>query len=50
LAVTVLLGAGGGHWLDGKLGTAPWGLVLGVALGLASGFYNLYKVLMRPPQ
>ena len=43
LAVTVLAGVGGGHWLDGRLGTRPMLLVLGGMLGLAAGLYHFFK-------
>jgi len=42
-AVTVLAGVGGGHWLDGRLGTDPMLLVLGGTLGLAAGLYHFFK-------
>ena len=32
-----------GYWLDGRLGTGPWGLIAGVILGLVGGLYNLVK-------
>lgn len=30
-----------GYWLDGKLGTSPWLLILGVFLGFGLGTYSL---------
>jgi F0F1-type ATP synthase assembly protein I len=32
-----------GYWLDGRFETAPWGLVIGVVLGLVGGLYNLVR-------
>ncbi len=32
-----------GYWIDRRYGTAPWGLVGGVILGLVGGLYNLVK-------
>ena len=32
-----------GWWLDGKLGTAPWLMLVGIALGAAGGFYSMVK-------
>lgn len=32
-----------GYWIDGKFGTDPWGLIVGLAMGLIGGFYNLVK-------
>jgi ATP synthase protein I len=44
-AVTILLGVFAGQWLDRRMGTAPWLVILGVLLGAAVGFYNLYRTL-----
>ena len=35
-----------GRWLDARLGTRPWLLVVGVLVGAGAGFYSLYKKLM----
>jgi ATP synthase protein I len=35
-----------GMWLDRKLGTAPWMLVLGVFVGAGAGFYAMYRVIL----
>jgi hypothetical protein len=45
LAVTVLAGLGGGHWLDGRLGTRPVCLLLGGTLALAAGLYHFFKTV-----
>lgn len=34
----------GGWWLDDRWGTEPWLLLLGMTLGLISGFYRLWKL------
>lgn len=39
LAGGVLLGLGGGYWLDKKLDTLPWLTLGGAVFGLAVGFY-----------
>jgi len=50
-AASVLLGVGGGYWLDKKLGTSPWFLLVGSALGLFAGFYQFAKtVAVRKPK
>jgi ATP synthase protein I len=41
----VLVGAGVGWFVDGKLHIAPWGLVVGLMLGLGAGFYALMQAL-----
>lgn len=35
-----------GKWADGKLGTAPWLLMIGVFVGAAAGFYSFYRRIM----
>ena len=32
-----------GYWIDRRFATEPWGLVVGVVLGLVGGLYNLVK-------
>jgi hypothetical protein len=45
LAVFILLGLFAGQWVDKRLGTAPWLLILGVFAGAAAGFFNMYRIL-----
>jgi F0F1-type ATP synthase assembly protein I len=35
-----------GQWLDSKLGTAPWLLIIGVFSGAGLSFYSMYVKLM----
>jgi ATP synthase protein I len=35
-----------GQWLDRKLGTTPWLLIVGVFFGAGGGFYSMYRKLM----
>ena len=42
--VAVFLGFLFGRWLDGKFGTAPWLMLVGVLFGIASGFKELYRL------
>jgi F0F1-type ATP synthase assembly protein I len=44
IGAIILLG-GIGYGLDQWLGTAPWGLFVGLILGLIVGFYELAKVV-----
>jgi F0F1-type ATP synthase assembly protein I len=39
LAAGVLLGLGGGYWLDKKLDSLPWFTLGGAVAGMAAGFY-----------
>jgi F0F1-type ATP synthase assembly protein I len=32
-----------GYWIDGRFGTAPWGILGGVAIGIVGGLYNLVR-------
>jgi F0F1-type ATP synthase assembly protein I len=32
-----------GYWLDRRFGTAPWGFLGGLAIGLVGGIYNLVR-------
>ena len=46
LLVAILLFLYVGKWLDAKLGTAPWLLILGVFAGAGGSFYSIYRKLM----
>ena len=35
-----------GYWWDGHFHTSPWGLLIGIALGLVGGTYNLIRQLL----
>jgi len=45
--VAIVLGMGLGWWLDGRLGTSPLCLLLGLFLGIAAGFKNLFTFARR---
>ena len=47
LAVCVTMGALGGHWLDVKLDTEPWLLLIGSLFGIFAGFYHFFKVVLQ---
>lgn len=32
-----------GSWIDRRFGTAPWGILGGVVIGLVGGLYNLVR-------
>lgn len=32
-----------GYWIDRRFGTAPWGFVVGVIIGIVGGLYNLVR-------
>ena len=47
IVICILLGTGAGYWLDNRLNTAPWLLLVGLLLGLALAGYGVYRML-RP--
>ncbi len=44
MTAALLVGAFGGHWLDGRFGTGPWLTLGGILLGLLVGFYEIARV------
>lgn len=42
-AVTILVFVFVGVWLDRRLGTTPWLLLVCVFVGAAGGFYSMYR-------
>ena len=42
---------GFGYWIDGKMATEPWGLLIGLFLGLFGSFHRSIRALasIRPP-
>jgi F0F1-type ATP synthase assembly protein I len=36
-----------GYWIDGKYGTAPWGILGGVLIGIVGGLYNMVKESLK---
>jgi ATP synthase protein I len=45
LATAVFVGAAIGYFIDTKLKSAPWGIIIGVVIGAMAGFWNIYKVV-----
>jgi len=43
LAVAVLLGMFGGRWLDGRIGTTPWMMILGLCFGFTAGLRAIFR-------
>jgi F0F1-type ATP synthase assembly protein I len=39
-----------GQWLDGRMGTKPWGLLIGVFLGFGLGTLYIYRRLVIDPK
>jgi ATP synthase protein I len=47
LVVATVLGLAGGYYLDRWLGTSPWLTLVGLLLGIAAGFVNLFRTVKR---
>lgn len=45
-AIAIIGGLYLGQWLDRRLNTAPWFLIIGVFLGAGLSFYSMYRKLM----
>ena len=43
LVISTVLGLWGGYVLDRWLGSAPWLTLVGLLLGIAAGFVNLFR-------
>ena len=46
LVVPMGILGGIGYWLDRRLGSAPWLLLLGLILGMAAGFVNFLRLVL----
>jgi ATP synthase protein I len=44
----ILLLGGLGYVVDEWRGSSPWGLLIGLFLGIAAGFYAIVKSTLRP--
>jgi F0F1-type ATP synthase assembly protein I len=44
----IALGGGLGYAVDAWRGTSPWGLLIGLLLGVGVGFYELAKTVFWP--
>jgi len=42
-----VIGLVGGYYVDRWLGTTPWLLLVGLVLGIAAGFVNLFRSVSR---
>ena len=47
LAICLGIGVFAGRYIDNWLGTSPWALVICSLLGMATGFWSLYKRMIR---
>lgn len=49
-SISTLVGLLGGRWLDGKLGTAPWLMIVGLLLGVTAGMRSLIRAARSATQ
>lgn len=49
-ALAVLLFLGIGAWVDSKIGTTPFLMIIGAFVGGAAGFYSLYYHIVIEPR
>jgi ATP synthase protein I len=43
MAISVVIGMAIGWWLDGRLGTTPWLMVVWIGFGFAAGVRSLWR-------
>ena len=49
-ALSIVLFVFAGEWVDSRLGTGPWFLIVGAFVGAGGGFYSMYRKLMASQQ
>jgi ATP synthase protein I len=49
-SVSTVIGLLGGKWIDGKLGTQPWLMLVGLVLGVTAGLRSLLRTARRANQ
>lgn len=47
MAISIAIGAIGGHYLDRWLGTQPWLALVGLGVGIAAAFRNLFTLYKK---
>lgn len=47
MVASVLIGWYVGSWLDDKLGSSPWLMLVGTLLGVAAGFIEMANIARR---
>jgi len=47
LVLATVIGLVAGYYLDRWLGTSPWLIMVGLGLGIAAGFVNLFRSVKR---
>ena len=47
LVVSTVIGYAFGSWLDKKLGTDPWLMLVFTLMGIAAGFIEMFRIVLR---
>lgn len=47
VAFSIFIGLGIGVWLDSRFGTFPWLALLFMVFGIAAGFLNYYRFVVK---
>ena len=47
MVLATVFGLAGGYFFDEWLGTEPWGLFVGLIMGIVAGYRNIYVILKR---
>ncbi len=47
IVVSILFGLLGGRWVDERFGVAPWGMIVGLCLGVATAARFIYRAGQR---
>ena len=45
VGLSIVVGVGGGVWLDKKLNTVPFFMLAGILVGSVMAFYGMYKMV-----
>ena len=47
LVSSIAVGMFLGHLLDNWLDSSPWGMIIGLLLGIVAGFYSMLKIILE---
>ncbi len=47
MVLATVFGLVAGYFFDKWLGTDPWGLIVGLVMGIIAGYRNIYIILKR---
>ena len=45
--IAIVLGTAAGWWVDGRLNSAPWCILVGFVLGFAAAILNVVRITRR---